>query len=59
MGVEKVLIKPGNGIDFPRKHDEVSMEYTGNTTLLAFSPMSHKTSGWLYDDDAPDHKGTK
>jgi FK506-binding protein 1 len=28
MGVEKLLIKPGNGIDYPKKHDEVSMEYT-------------------------------
>ncbi|CAN9132213.1 hypothetical protein B0T12DRAFT_481694 [Alternaria alternata] len=41
MGVEKLVIKPGNGIDYPKKHDEVSMEYTG----------------WLFDDDAPDHKG--
>jgi FK506-binding protein 1 len=30
MGVEKVLIRPGNGIDYPKKHDEVSVEYTGN-----------------------------
>ncbi|KAL1800642.1 hypothetical protein ACET3X_000984 [Alternaria dauci] len=43
MGVEKLVIKPGNGIDYPKKHDEVSMEYTG----------------WLFDDDAPDHKGGK
>jgi len=41
MGVEKLVIRPGNGTDFPKKHDEVSMEYTG----------------WLFDDDAPDHKG--
>lgn len=33
MGVEKVVIKPGNGCDVPKKHDEVSMEYTGSTTL--------------------------
>jgi hypothetical protein len=31
MGVEKLVIRPGNGIDFPKKHDEVSMEYTGKT----------------------------
>jgi FK506-binding protein 1 len=31
MGVEKVVLKPGNGIDIPKKHDEVSMEYTGST----------------------------
>lgn len=34
MGVEKQILKPGNGVDVPKKHDEVSMEYTGNTALL-------------------------
>ncbi len=29
MGVEKEVLKSGNGADFPKKHDEVSMEYTG------------------------------
>ena len=29
MGVEKLVIRPGNGTDYPKKHDEVSMEYTG------------------------------
>lgn len=43
MGVQKIVIKPGNGIDYPKKNDEVSMEYTG----------------WLFDDEAPDHKGAK
>ncbi|KAL6710908.1 hypothetical protein ACN47E_006783 [Coniothyrium glycines] len=43
MGVQKVVVKPGNGADFPKKHDEVSMEYTG----------------WLYDESIPDNKGTK
>ncbi|KNG52225.1 peptidyl-prolyl cis-trans isomerase [Stemphylium lycopersici] len=43
MGVEKIISRPGNGTDFPRKHDEISVEYTG----------------WLFDDDAPDHKGTQ
>ncbi|KAF2264012.1 peptidyl-prolyl cis-trans isomerase [Lojkania enalia] len=41
MGVEKQIIKPGNGVDVPKKHDEVTMEYTG----------------WLYDAKAPDNKG--
>ncbi|KAH7382513.1 hypothetical protein DE146DRAFT_230045 [Phaeosphaeria sp. MPI-PUGE-AT-0046c] len=41
MGVWKVMLKRGNGIDFPKKHDEVSMEYTG----------------WLYDESALDKKG--
>ncbi|KAF1843312.1 FKBP-type peptidyl-prolyl isomeras-like protein [Cucurbitaria berberidis CBS 394.84] len=43
MGVEKMVLKPGNGCDVPKKHDEVSMEYTG----------------WLFDEDTPDNKGTK
>jgi FKBP-type peptidyl-prolyl cis-trans isomerase len=34
MGVERVVVKPGNGTDFPKKNDEVSVEYTGTTTLL-------------------------
>lgn len=33
MGVVKEVIKPGNGCDIPKKHDEVSMEYTGSTTI--------------------------
>jgi FK506-binding protein 1 len=31
MGVKKVVLRHGNGIDIPKKHDEVSMEYTGST----------------------------
>ncbi|KAF2824343.1 peptidyl-prolyl cis-trans isomerase [Ophiobolus disseminans] len=41
MGVEKTVLRRGNGTDVPKKHDEVAMEYTG----------------WLFDDDAPDKKG--
>lgn len=29
MGVEKIIAKPGNGTDFPKKHDEICVEYTG------------------------------
>ncbi|USP74678.1 uncharacterized protein yc1106_01952 [Curvularia clavata] len=43
MGVEKIVTKPGNGTDFPKKHDEICVDYTG----------------WLYDEDAPDNKGTQ
>ncbi|KAF2705607.1 peptidyl-prolyl cis-trans isomerase [Pleomassaria siparia CBS 279.74] len=41
MGVRKVVLKSGNGTDFPKKHDEVSMEYTG----------------WLYDQCSENNKG--
>jgi len=41
MGVEKVVLRRGNGSDVLKKHDEVSMEYTG----------------WLYDESAPNNKG--
>ncbi|KAF2637470.1 peptidyl-prolyl cis-trans isomerase [Massarina eburnea CBS 473.64] len=43
MGVEKKILVEGNGVDFPKKHDEVSMEYTG----------------WLYTEDAADSKGNQ
>jgi hypothetical protein len=33
MGVEKIVLRRGNGNDVPKKHDEVSMEYTGSTVL--------------------------
>jgi hypothetical protein len=33
MGVEKQVLKQGNGVIFPKKHDEVAMEYTGSTAL--------------------------
>jgi hypothetical protein len=29
MGVQKQVIRSGNGDDFPKKYDEVTMEYTG------------------------------
>ncbi|KAI8938388.1 hypothetical protein NX059_004284 [Plenodomus lindquistii] len=43
MGVEKSIITKGNGIDCPKKHDEVCVQYTG----------------WLFDSEAPDCKGTQ
>jgi len=43
MGVEKVIISPGNGVDFPRKGDRVAMEYTG----------------WLYHPSTVDNKGNQ
>lgn len=30
MGVTKETIKEGNGADYPKKGDEVTIEYTGN-----------------------------
>jgi hypothetical protein len=41
MGVDKTIIKNGNGADIPKKGDTVSMEYTG----------------WLFDATKPDNKG--
>ncbi|KAE8408711.1 hypothetical protein BDV37DRAFT_238201 [Aspergillus pseudonomiae] len=43
MGVIKQTLAPGNGVDIPQKNDEVAMHYTG----------------WLYDQNAPENKGTK
>jgi FK506-binding protein 1 len=39
MGVTRKVLKPGNGIDKPKKGDEVTIEYTGN----------------LYDEKYPDN----
>lgn len=33
MGVYKQVLKEGNGAIFPKKHDEVTMEYTGSTAF--------------------------
>lgn len=41
MGVTKNIIASGNGKEFPKNGDEVSMEYTG----------------WLFDESAPNKKG--
>lgn len=30
MGVERKILKEGNGTDQPKKGDEVTIEYTGN-----------------------------
>ena len=43
MGVEKKVKQEGNGQDFPKKGDTVTMEYTG----------------WLYDPSKPENKGDK
>jgi FK506-binding protein 1 len=61
MGVDKQVLRSGNGVDFPKKHDEVSMEYTGNTP--SHNPCQEvvlpRALGWLYDDGASDKKGTQ
>jgi FK506-binding protein 1 len=43
MGVDKKIVKAGNGVDFPKENDEVTMEYTG----------------YLYDEMASGFKGQK
>lgn len=45
MGVEKTVLKEGNGVDKPSKGDEVTIEYTGN----------------LYDEEQADnhYRGTQ
>jgi FK506-binding protein 1 len=41
MGVDKRTVQLGNGVDWPRKGDNVTMEYTG----------------WIYDPTKPENKG--
>ena len=40
-GLQKELIKNGNGVDKPHKGDKVTIEYTG----------------WLHDPKAPQNRG--
>jgi hypothetical protein len=41
MGVEKIVLKRGNGCDVPKKHDEVSMEYTGKQIPFSTELRQH------------------
>ncbi|KAF9734704.1 peptidyl-prolyl cis-trans isomerase [Paraphaeosphaeria minitans] len=59
MGVEKQVINEGDGVTFPKKHDEVAMEYTGSTASPIRWPKSHLHPGWLYDETTADNKGKK
>jgi hypothetical protein len=43
MGVEKLVLQRGNGIDIPKKHDEVSMEYTGKAGPLMGKHMPYRS----------------
>lgn len=59
MGVEKEVVTAGNGTDFPKKHDEVSMEYTGISQVCTYMAMKQllTSSGWLYDELSSNKKG--
>lgn len=58
MGVKKIMLRRGNGIDIPKKHDEVSMEYTGKCASVDVSgPYLTVHVGWLFDEKKPDKKG--
>jgi FK506-binding protein 1 len=59
MTVQRQLVQAGNGVDVPKKHDEVSIEYTGKDLSRPARPQSDERSGWLYDDNAPNNKGTQ
>jgi len=40
MAVEKQTVRAGNGVDVPKKYDEVSLEYTGRKRTSARVPRS-------------------
>lgn len=46
MGVEKIMLRRGNGVDIPKKHDEVSMEYTGSSS----NPIAQTQSSTFMQD---------
>ncbi|KAI5777799.1 hypothetical protein EDC01DRAFT_719632 [Geopyxis carbonaria] len=33
MGVERIVLVPGNGVDFPRERDDVEMHYIGSLVV--------------------------
>lgn len=41
MGVQKEVIKEGNGKDYPRPGDQVTIEYTGNLYAEAAGKHNH------------------
>jgi FK506-binding protein 1 len=43
MGVDKIILSEGNGVDYPKRGDQVTMEYTG----------------WLFDQSAASNKGAQ
>jgi len=47
MGVEKKILKEGNGVDYPHENDEVAMEYTGY--LYDVSRASNDYKGAKFD----------
>ncbi|KAJ4360490.1 uncharacterized protein N0V89_001055 [Didymosphaeria variabile] len=59
MGVEKQVLKEGDGVTFPKKHDEVSMEYTGSTSFQFVGRDLTNRLGWLYDESKADNKGNQ
>ena len=44
MGVERQLVSPGNGADYPKKGDTVTIEYTG----VLEDPHAHDRKGKQY-----------
>ncbi|KAI9817935.1 MAG: FK506 binding protein proline rotamase rapamycin-binding protein [Thelocarpon impressellum] len=45
MGVEKKVLRGGNGTDYPKKGDTITIEYTG----FIFDPASSDTKGEKFD----------
>lgn len=57
MGVEKQILKEGDGATFPKKHDEVAIEYTGRVASPSVGRHLTYHAGWLYDESKADNKG--
>jgi hypothetical protein len=57
MGVDKIVLRRGNGIDVPKKHDEVSMEYTGKTIFSQYNSMSDQFYRLALRRERPEQEG--
>ncbi|KAH7121187.1 FKBP-type peptidyl-prolyl isomerase-like protein [Dendryphion nanum] len=61
MGVEKKLIREGDGTTIPKKNDLVAMEYTVPCTQLLPQTvlLTLGSLGWLFDESKPNNKGAQ
>ena len=49
MGLQRKVVQPGNGVDYPKKGDTVTIQYTGNLYDEAAGPEKDYR-GAQYDD---------
>ncbi|KAJ5580864.1 FKBP-type peptidyl-prolyl isomerase [Penicillium hetheringtonii] len=56
MGVDKKVLTPGNGVDFPKKGDNIAMHYTG--CLYDASKADNHFMGFKFDSSHNPGRGS-